>query len=177
MQLSRSCIGSMTPDQEATMANALSDKERALIDAHWRAANYLSIGQIYLYDNPRRQPTSVFRRDVHLCRFDTAVGFRDPLGHVAAAQVIDQRFDCFLCIFNGLWRFLLGVGPGDRERSVRHDQRRCGYYSHQDENGRCDANRRSACEGFRKFRPERSQFARRYRTAATMLSHDLAKCA
>ncbi len=27
-------------------------KELALIDAYWRAANYLSIGQIYLYDNP-----------------------------------------------------------------------------------------------------------------------------
>src|SRR5271166_5012780 len=39
-------------DQEAKMANALSDKERALIDAYWRAANYLSVGQIYLYDNP-----------------------------------------------------------------------------------------------------------------------------
>ena len=34
------------------MANALSDKERALMDAYWRAANYLSVGQIYLYDNP-----------------------------------------------------------------------------------------------------------------------------
>src|SRR5271157_3405704 len=34
------------------MANSLSDKERALIDAYWRAANYLSVGQIYLYDNP-----------------------------------------------------------------------------------------------------------------------------
>ena len=34
------------------MANALSDKERAMMDAYWRAANYLSIGQIYLYDNP-----------------------------------------------------------------------------------------------------------------------------
>src|SRR5580765_4938905 len=42
----------MTLDQEATMANALSDKERALMDAYWRAANYLSVGQIYLYDNP-----------------------------------------------------------------------------------------------------------------------------
>jgi len=31
------------------MANALSDKERALMDAYWRAANYLSVGQIYLY--------------------------------------------------------------------------------------------------------------------------------
>src|SRR5213596_3058536 len=34
------------------MANALSDKDRALLDAYWRAANYLSVGQIYLYDNP-----------------------------------------------------------------------------------------------------------------------------
>ena len=34
------------------MANALSDKERTLIDAYWRAANYLSVGQIYLFDNP-----------------------------------------------------------------------------------------------------------------------------
>jgi xylulose-5-phosphate/fructose-6-phosphate phosphoketolase len=34
------------------MTNALSDREAALIDAYWRAANYLSVGQIYLYDNP-----------------------------------------------------------------------------------------------------------------------------
>ena len=34
------------------MTNVLSDNERALIDAYWRAANYLSVGQIYLYDNP-----------------------------------------------------------------------------------------------------------------------------
>src|SRR2546429_3294316 len=34
------------------MANALSNKERALMDAYWRAANYLAVGQIYLYDNP-----------------------------------------------------------------------------------------------------------------------------
>src|SRR3954463_15514058 len=34
------------------MAKALSDTERALLDKHWRAANYLAVGQIYLYDNP-----------------------------------------------------------------------------------------------------------------------------
>ena len=28
------------------------DDELRLIDAYWRAANYLSVGQIYLYDNP-----------------------------------------------------------------------------------------------------------------------------
>jgi len=31
---------------------ALSDVELAKIDAYWRAANYLSVGQIYLLDNP-----------------------------------------------------------------------------------------------------------------------------
>ena len=30
----------------------LPAKEAALIDAYWRAANYLSVGQIYLFDNP-----------------------------------------------------------------------------------------------------------------------------
>src|ERR1700740_560056 len=34
------------------MAKALSDKELALIAAYWRPPNYLSVGQIYLYDNP-----------------------------------------------------------------------------------------------------------------------------
>ena len=31
---------------------ALSKTEAALINAYWRAANYLSVGQIYLFDNP-----------------------------------------------------------------------------------------------------------------------------
>src|SRR5580698_10218508 len=35
----------------------LSKSESALIDAYWRAANYLSVGQIYLFDNPMlREP-------------------------------------------------------------------------------------------------------------------------
>ena len=39
------------------MANVLTDKERTLMDAYWRAANYLSVGQIYLYDNPLLKQT------------------------------------------------------------------------------------------------------------------------
>ena len=36
---------------------ALSDAELELIDAYWRSANYLAVGQIYLLDNPLlRQP-------------------------------------------------------------------------------------------------------------------------
>jgi len=34
------------------MVQIFSAKESALIDAYWRAANYLSVGQIYLFDNP-----------------------------------------------------------------------------------------------------------------------------
>jgi xylulose-5-phosphate/fructose-6-phosphate phosphoketolase len=37
---------------QAKTGSTLSKAERALIDAYWRAANYLSVGQIYLFDNP-----------------------------------------------------------------------------------------------------------------------------
>ena len=32
--------------------SALGDQELGLVDAYWRAANYLSVAQIYLLDNP-----------------------------------------------------------------------------------------------------------------------------
>src|SRR6185503_9904931 len=34
------------------MSDTLSKQQMRLIDAYWRAANYLSVGQIYLLDNP-----------------------------------------------------------------------------------------------------------------------------
>ncbi len=37
---------------ELIEATPLKEKEIQKIDAYWRAANYLSVGQIYLYDNP-----------------------------------------------------------------------------------------------------------------------------
>ncbi|OOK73975.1 XFP N-terminal domain protein [Mycobacterium kansasii] len=40
----------MSPETPTTAT--LSDDELARIDAYWRAANYLSVGQIYLLDNP-----------------------------------------------------------------------------------------------------------------------------
>jgi xylulose-5-phosphate/fructose-6-phosphate phosphoketolase len=36
----------------STVAGPLSDPEIQLVNAYWRAANYLSVGQIYLLDNP-----------------------------------------------------------------------------------------------------------------------------
>ena len=32
--------------------NTLTSELLHQMDAYWRAANYLSVGQIYLYDNP-----------------------------------------------------------------------------------------------------------------------------
>ncbi len=41
----------------AVVHEPLSETELNLIDSYWRAANYLSVGQIYLLDNPLlRQP-------------------------------------------------------------------------------------------------------------------------
>jgi xylulose-5-phosphate/fructose-6-phosphate phosphoketolase len=39
-------------EEERTMEGPLSEEELKLINAYWRAGNYLSVGQIYLYDNP-----------------------------------------------------------------------------------------------------------------------------
>lgn len=42
------------------MATALTAAEQKRLDAYWRAANYLSVGQIYLYDNPLlKKPLSI----------------------------------------------------------------------------------------------------------------------
>src|SRR3954465_194754 len=37
---------------DVAVRTPLSSDELAAIDAYWRAANYLSVGQIYLLDNP-----------------------------------------------------------------------------------------------------------------------------
>ena len=41
-----------TADEIETAAEPLAPEELRLLDAYWRAANYLSVGQIYLLDNP-----------------------------------------------------------------------------------------------------------------------------
>ncbi|OMC36953.1 phosphoketolase [Mycobacterium sp. GA-1841] len=40
---------------DATLSPALTDTELEKLDQYWRAANYLSVGQIYLLDNPLLQ--------------------------------------------------------------------------------------------------------------------------
>ena len=40
------------PKRPPARATALPDTEVRKLDALWRASNYLSVGQIYLLDNP-----------------------------------------------------------------------------------------------------------------------------
>ncbi|MGA2036366.1 MAG: phosphoketolase family protein, partial [Acidimicrobiales bacterium] len=40
------------PDERTALRPLLSAEDLRLVDAYWRAANYLSVGQIYLLDNP-----------------------------------------------------------------------------------------------------------------------------
>jgi len=50
----------MTASRTTTEAAPLVDEELRLINAYWRAANYLSVAQIYLLDNPLlREPHQV----------------------------------------------------------------------------------------------------------------------
>ena len=42
----------VTQPETTKLQESLTQEELRLIDAYWRAANYLSVGQIYLYDNP-----------------------------------------------------------------------------------------------------------------------------
>ncbi|MET8037838.1 hypothetical protein, partial [Streptomyces sp. NPDC005345] len=40
------------PEAEHQDSTAPTDDELRILDAHWRAANYLAVGQIYLLANP-----------------------------------------------------------------------------------------------------------------------------
>ncbi|MBC7658525.1 MAG: hypothetical protein H7249_02335 [Chitinophagaceae bacterium] len=64
------------------MTNTLSPDLLTKIDAYWRAANYLSVGQIYLYANPHANGGKLLR-DLHMPDFReyaTKSGKRGQLG-------------------------------------------------------------------------------------------------
>jgi xylulose-5-phosphate/fructose-6-phosphate phosphoketolase len=49
-----------TTEMPTVTERVLSDEELRLLDGYWRAANYLSVGQIYLLDNPLlREPLTL----------------------------------------------------------------------------------------------------------------------
>ena len=53
----------LTTAWRSAALNPLSDEALAQLDGWWRAANYLSVGQIYLLDNPLLR-TPLSRDDV-----------------------------------------------------------------------------------------------------------------
>ncbi len=67
----------------------LSDSERKLIDAYWRAANYLSLGQIYLLDNPllREELTRDHIKTRLLGHWGTSPGLNFMYAHLNRAIV------------------------------------------------------------------------------------------
>src|ERR1041385_7913652 len=55
-----STTATATPESERATPRPLGDDQLRRIDAYWRAANYLSVGQIYLLANPLlREPLRV----------------------------------------------------------------------------------------------------------------------
>jgi len=56
----RATVSPHRPNSHGSAESPLGAAELALLDAWWRAANYLSVGQIYLYDNPLlREPLTI----------------------------------------------------------------------------------------------------------------------
>ncbi|QIV84916.1 phosphoketolase family protein [Mycolicibacterium frederiksbergense] len=74
-----------------TESAPLSDDEVALLDAYWRAANYLSVGQIYLLDNPllREQLVAEHVKPRLLGHWGTTPGLNLLYAHLN--RVITQR--------------------------------------------------------------------------------------
>jgi xylulose-5-phosphate/fructose-6-phosphate phosphoketolase len=73
--------------RETTSAESLTAEELGLLDAYWRAANYLSVGQIYLLENPllreRLRPEHVKPR--LLGHFGTTPGLNLVYAHLNRA--------------------------------------------------------------------------------------------
>ena len=86
----RVTVGGSSPVARQARAGATDDELRA-IDAWWRAANYLSVGQIYLLDNPLlREPLTVEHVKSRLLgHWGTTPGLN--LVHAHFNRVISQR--------------------------------------------------------------------------------------
>ena len=60
VQTGISGAGGQGAAKHASVANVLTPDELRMIDAYWRAANYLSVGQLYLFANPLlREPLTL----------------------------------------------------------------------------------------------------------------------
>ena len=91
----------MTPPFES---NRLAENELKQIDAYWRAANYLSVGQIYLLDNPLlREPLAARARQAAPAR---------PLGHDAGLNFIYAHLNRVIRTRDADMIYVCGPGHG-----------------------------------------------------------------
>src|SRR5438270_222717 len=83
----------------AIAARTLTDQELSLLDAYWRAANYLSVGQIYLLANPLlREPLKV--KDIKprlLGHWGTTPGLNFLYAHINRAIKARDLDAIFIC--------------------------------------------------------------------------------
>ena len=125
--------GRQTERMSETGANpaALGDEELRRLDAYWRAANFLSVGQIYLLDNPLlREPlTPEHVKPRLLGHFGTAPGLNLVYAHLNRA-IRERELDAI---------FVTGPGHGGpanrRERLPRGDVHRALPGRREDEDG------------------------------------------
>ncbi|MGV0585189.1 phosphoketolase family protein [Mycobacteroides chelonae] len=98
----------------------LSDQELSQIDSYWRAANYLSVGQIYLLDNPLlREPlTASHIKPRLLGHWGTTPGLNIVYAHLN--RIIRQRDT----------NVMLVTGPGHGGPGVVANTYLDGSYSH-----------------------------------------------
>ncbi|ANA98512.1 phosphoketolase [Mycobacteroides chelonae] len=99
---------------------ALSDEELSQLDSYWRAANYLSVGQIYLLDNPLlREPLAASHIKPRLLgHWGTTPGLNIVYAHLN--RIIRQRDT----------NVMLVTGPGHGGPGVVANTYLDGSYSH-----------------------------------------------
>src|SRR5919205_349084 len=85
--------------ERATGPRPLSDDLLRRMDAYWRAANYLSVGQIYLLDNPLlREPLRVEHTKPRLLgHWGTTPGLNFIYVHLNRAIVARDLDAIFVC--------------------------------------------------------------------------------
>ncbi|MFV0131506.1 phosphoketolase [Streptomyces sp. HMX112] len=89
----------MSMDDRRPAGAVLTGEEIAALDAHWRAANYLSVGQIYLMDNPllRKPLEPAHIKPRLLGHWGTSPGLNLVYTHVN--RIIKRRGVDALCVW------------------------------------------------------------------------------
>lgn len=99
---------------------ALDATQLRLTDAYWRAANYLSVGQIYLYDNPLLREPLTLAHVKPLVVGWLAHAESKPLSYWVSAQADSDSADIASATLVLSTEYFIGISSDDqRRKSVR----------------------------------------------------------